>query len=85
MKLGPVTKLQIKRNTVRSQKLDEFLESCGVIVIFPIYSQFEAIRKPDPGRIIYNTYIFNNSNLYLTKTGNITKKFVTQLSYYCFE
>ena len=64
MKLGPVTKLD-KRNTVRSKKIDE---SCDVIVIFPIYSQFGAIRKPDPGRINYKTYIFNNSNFfYLTK------------------
>ena len=84
MKLGPVTKLD-KRNTVRSKKLEQFLESCGVIVIFLIYSQFGAIRKPDTGRINYKTYIFNNSNLYLTKTENITKKFVTQLSYYYFE
>ena len=80
MKLGPVTKRD-KRNTARSKKIDEFSKSCGVIVIFPIYSQFGAIRKPNPGRIIYKTYIFNNSNLYLTKIENITKKFVTQLSY----
>ena len=84
MKLGPVTELD-KRNTVRSEKLDEFLESSDVIAVFPIYSQFGAIQKPDPGRINYNTYIFNNSNLYLTKTENITKKFDAQLSYYCFE
>ena len=62
MKLGPVTKLD-KRNTVRSKKFDEFSESCDVIVIFPNYSQFEAIRKPDTGRINYKTYIFVNSNL----------------------
>ena len=62
MKLGPVTKLD-KRNTVRSKKFDEFSESCDVIVIFPIYSQFGAIRKPDPGRINHKTYIFNNGNL----------------------
>ena len=62
MKLGPVTKLD-KRNTTRSKKFDEFSESSKVIVIFPIYSQFGAIREPDPGRINYKTYIFNNSNL----------------------
>ena len=50
MKLEPVTKLD-KRNTVRSKKIDEFLESWDIIVIFPIYTQFGAIRKPDPGRI----------------------------------
>ena len=62
MKLGPVTKLD-KRNTARSNKFDELSESCEVIVIFPIYSQSGAIRKPDPGRINYKTYIFINSYL----------------------
>ena len=62
MKLGPVTKID-KRNTERSKKIDEFLESCDVIAIFLNYSQFGAIRRPDPGRINYKTYIFNNSNL----------------------
>ena len=62
MKLGPVTKLD-KRNIVRSKKFDEFSESCDLIVIFLIYSQFEAIRKPDTGYISYKTYIFNNINL----------------------
>ena len=36
---------------------------CDVIVIFPIYGQFGAIWKPDSGRIVCKTYIFNNSNL----------------------
>ena len=66
MKLGPVTKLD-KRNTVRSKKFDEFSESCDVIVIFPIYSQFGAIRKPDPRRINYKVYNFNNSNFLSNK------------------
>ena len=62
MKLGPETKL-VKRNTVRSKEFDEFSENRDVIVIFPIYSQFGAILKPDPGRINHKTYIFDNSNL----------------------
>ena len=62
MNLGPVTKFD-KRNTVRSKKFDEFSESCEVIVIFPIYSQFGEIQKPDLRHINYKTYIFNNSNL----------------------
>ena len=57
MKLGAVTKLD-KRNTARSKKIFGH-----VIVIFPIYIQFGAIRTLDPGRINYKTYIFNNSNL----------------------
>ena len=38
-------------------------ENCDVIIIFPIYGQFGAIRKPDSGRIVCKTYIFINSNL----------------------
>ena len=33
-----------------------------VIVIFQIYEQLGAIRKPDSGRIVRGTYIFINSN-----------------------
>ena len=62
MNLGSVTKFD-KRNTVRSKKFDEFSESCEVIVIFSIYSQFGEIQKPDPGHINYKTCIFNNSIL----------------------
>ena len=54
MNLGSVTKFD-KRNTVRSKKFDEFSESCEVIVIFSIYSQFGEIQKPDPGHINYKT------------------------------
>ena len=33
-----------------------------VIIIFPIYGQFGAIRKPNLGAIACKTYIFINSN-----------------------
>ena len=59
--------------------------SCDVIVIFPIFDQFEAIWKTDSGRTACNTYIFISGNLYLTETENRTKKSLTQLSHYCFE
>ena len=66
MKLLPATKLD-KRNktTSKPQKIfdDVILANCDVIVIFPIYGQFEAIREPDSGRIVYKTYIFINSSL----------------------
>ena len=56
MKLGPVTKLD-KRNTSTSKKKkidDDFMSgNCDVIVFFPIYGQFAAIRKPDSGRMFY--------------------------------
>ena len=38
-------------------------ESFDGIIVFPIYGQFGAIRKPDSGRIVCKTYIFINSNL----------------------
>ena len=64
MKTGPVTKLD-KRNKTTSKKIydDVMWENCDAIVIFPIYGQIEAIRKPDSGRIVCKTYIFINSNL----------------------
>ena len=40
---------------------------CDVIVIFPIYGQFGAIRKLDSGRMVCNIYIFSNSNLFSYK------------------
>ena len=60
MKLGPVTKLD-KRKKTASKRFgnDVMLANCNVIVIFPIYGQFGAIRKPDSGRIVFKTYIFS--------------------------
>ena len=45
MKLGAVTKLDTKNKTT-SKKIDDdvILANCDVIVIFPIYGQFRAIR-----------------------------------------
>ena len=64
MKLGLVTKLH-KRNKTTSKFFDDEImpENCDVIVIFPIYGLFGAIRKLDSGRIICKTFIFINSNL----------------------
>ena len=36
--------------------------NCEVIVVFLIYGQFGAIRKPDSRRIVCKTYIFIKSN-----------------------
>ena len=41
---------------------------CDFIVIFPIYSQFAAIRKPDSWRMVCKTYTFINSNHLSYKT-----------------
>ena len=56
IKLGPVAKLN-KRNKTTSQKLhnDVMSINCDVIIIFWIYGQFGAIRKPDSGRMVCNT------------------------------
>ena len=64
MKLGPVTKLD-KRNRSLSKKIydDVIPVNCDVIVIFPIFGKFGAIRKPDSGRTVCKIYIFINSNL----------------------
>ena len=57
MKLGPVTKLD-KRNKITLRKFDDdvVLMNYGVIVILPIYGQFDSIRKPDSGRTVSKTY-----------------------------
>ena len=64
MKLGPVTILD-KRNKTTSKKSDNnvMLADCVAIVIFSIYGQFGAIRKPDIGCILCKTYIFIKSDL----------------------
>ena len=56
MKLGPLTKLD-KTNTTTSKKFNDGVmsENCDVIVFFPIYGQFAAIRKPDSKRMVYKT------------------------------
>ena len=64
MKLRPVTKLY-RRNKTTSKKIDDdlMLVNFDVIVIFPIYEKFGAIRKPDSGCAVCKIYIFINSNL----------------------
>ena len=64
MKLGPVTKLD-KRNNTTPKNFDDNVLSvyCDVIVIFLIYGQSRAIRKPDSGPIVFKIYFFINSNL----------------------
>ena len=64
MKLGPASKHD-KRSTATSKKTDDDVMSanCDVVVFFPIYGEFSAIRKPDSGCMVYKTYIFINNNL----------------------
>ena len=85
MTLGPVTKID-KRKKTNSKKFDDDImsEICDVIVVFPIYGQFEAFQKPDSRCTVCKTYTFKET-FYLTKTENKTKKCRRQLSHYCFE
>ena len=86
MKLGPVTKL--KRNKTNSKRFDADVmsENYDVIVIFQIFGQFGATRRPDSGHRVCKSYVFSNRNLFFkNKTENRTKKSLTQLSHYCFE
>ena len=59
MKLGPVTKLDKRDKTPKKKKKkkddDGMWETCDVIVIFQMYGQFRAIRKPDSGRVVCKT------------------------------
>ena len=53
MKLGTVTKLD-NRTKITSKKNDDDVmsENSDVIIIFPIYDKFGAIRNADFGRIV---------------------------------
>ena len=53
------------------------LENYDVIVIFPIYGQFGAIRKADSGGIVYKKYIFINSSLLSYKNWKKTQVSLT--------
>ena len=68
MKLGSVTKPD-KRNKKPSKKDDAIVSpNCHVNVIFSIYGQFGAIRKPDSRRTVCKSYMFIKSNLLFYKT-----------------
>ena len=65
-------------------------ENLNVIVIFPIFGQFEAIFRTILGSQIPDALsvklIFSlTMTFYLTKIENRTKTSLTQLSKYCFE
>ena len=75
------------RDTRKRQIGDDEIMSvnCAVSVSFRIYGQFGATRKRNSGLMVCNPYIFIDSNLFLTKTENIAKISLSQLSYYCFQ
>ena len=69
MKLEPVTKFDKRKKTTskkkKKKKIDDDIMSGNfdAIVIFQIYVEFGAIRKPDSEHIVFKIYIFINSNL----------------------
>ena len=64
MKLSQITKLD-KENKTTSRKfdVDVISEYCDVIVIFQIFSQFGAVRRPDSGHRVCKSYVLSNSDL----------------------
>ena len=64
MKLGPVTKLDKKNNTTSENFDDDVMSgNCDVIIIFRIFGQFGAVRRPDSGHRVCKSYVFSNGNL----------------------
>ena len=64
MKIGPVTKLDERNKTTPKRfKGSVMSDYCDVIVIFPIFGQFGAIRRADSKRTVCKAYIFINGNL----------------------
>ena len=79
MKLRTITKRD-KRNKMTLKKFDDDVMSrkCDVIIIFPIYVQFGAIRELDSRRIVWKKLTFSLTvTFYLTKSENRTKKSLT--------
>ena len=66
MKLGPATKVD-KRNKATLKKIDDdvSLANFGDILIFTIYGQFGAYRRPDSRCLV----IFFNSNILPYRNG----------------
>ena len=84
MKLGPVTYIDKKnKSTAKNIWQDVMSANCDVIAIFLIYGLFGAIQKQDTRRIriVFKFKLLLTVTFYLTKTGNRTKKSLTQLSH----
>ena len=64
MKLGPVIKLD-KRSKTTSKKfdVDVMLENYDIIVIFQIFGQFGAVRRPDSVHRVCKSYVSSNRKL----------------------
>ena len=64
MKTEPKTKLDMKNKTASKEFDDDVMSAnYAAVIIFSIYDQFAAIRKPDSGRIVCKRYIFIKNKL----------------------
>ena len=64
MKLGTSTKHYKGNKSISKRFYDDFMSvNCDFIVIFLIFNQYGAIRKPDSGGIVCKTSVFIISNL----------------------
>ena len=86
MELGPVTKLD-KRNTatLKNRTMTSGRQIVTSLSFFGYMANLEqsGSRIPDT-RSVRLTFSLTVT-FYLTKTEDRTKKYLTQLSYYCFE
>ena len=86
MKLGPVTKLG-KGNTATSKKFT--MTSCQQIVMSLLFFRLTANLEQRGSPILDAWSVKRTISLtvtfYLAKNENMTKKSLTQLSYYCAE
>ena len=69
MKLGPVTRLDMRNTSILKNFVDDVMSAnCDVVVFFSDLWPIAAIWKPDFGHVVYKTYIFINSNLLSYRT-----------------
>ena len=86
VKLEPLPRFY-KRSTTTSKKFGDNIISVSYnnVVIFRTNDWFGAIWNPVSEFMIYNFYIFINSNQCIPTIESRTKKSLAKFWYYCFE
>ena len=92
MKFGPVSKLdkiakQRQKNlTMTNFDVGKFRHHCRFSNFWPMWSNLEAVFQTLEAVFKSVKFIFSFKVIfYLTKTEKRTKKYLTQLSHYCFK
>ena len=81
MKLGPVTKIN-KRNKTTSTSFQKIVTSLSFFKFLANLEQSGGwIPDTESAKVMFSIIV----TFFLTKTENRTKKYLTQLSRYCFE